>query len=162
MIPVRSARPSRRAFTLVEILVVVVVLGVLAAIVIPSFASASQEAMQTAFAVEIRQYTDAAYVYQAKTGYFLEDSSSGAVPAGFEDYIDTAKWLDGTPVGGVWDCEFESFGVTSALGVHFNGTGATRDDAFMLGIDAIFDDADLDTGGFRKIAGDRYYTVLVD
>ena len=33
-----------RAFTLVEILIVVVILGILAAIVVPQFTSASQEA----------------------------------------------------------------------------------------------------------------------
>ena len=36
--------PQRRAFTLIEILIVVVILGILAALVIPQFTSASQEA----------------------------------------------------------------------------------------------------------------------
>ena len=40
----KSAR-SCQAFTLIEILIVVVILGILAAIVIPQFTDASQEAM---------------------------------------------------------------------------------------------------------------------
>lgn len=36
-----------RAFTLVEILIVVVILGILAAIIVPNFASATQEAART-------------------------------------------------------------------------------------------------------------------
>ncbi len=39
-----SRHTARRAFTLVEILIVVVILGILAAIVIPQFTNASQEA----------------------------------------------------------------------------------------------------------------------
>ncbi len=38
--------PVRKAFTLVEILIVVVILGILAAIVIPQFTNASQEAQR--------------------------------------------------------------------------------------------------------------------
>ena len=55
-----------------------------------------------------------------------------------------------------------NIGLTSALGVHFNGMGETRDDAYMSGIDAVVDDGNLSTGGFRKLAGDRYYFILED
>ncbi len=41
----RIAGRTRRAFTLIEILIVVVILGILAAIVIPQFTDASQDAM---------------------------------------------------------------------------------------------------------------------
>src|SRR6478735_9037840 len=40
-------RNPRRAFTLVEILIVVVILGILAAIIIPQFANASSDARTT-------------------------------------------------------------------------------------------------------------------
>jgi hypothetical protein len=71
-------------------------------------------------------------------------------------------WTRLTPLGGVWDVEQGSFGVTSALGVDFvNGGGEDRDDAYMLEIDRTCDDGDLATGQFRKIADGRYYYILV-
>ena len=152
----------RNGFTLIEILVVVVILGVLAAIVIPQFVNASGDTEKIAFIADRRIFADAAKRYKLQTGERLEDSSSGELPAGFEPYIQESRWTDPTPIGGVWDTELDSFGVKSALGVHFWGGGTARDDAYMQEIDAIFDNGDLNTGVFRKIADGRYYWILED
>ena len=44
---VRTVRKARGGFTLIEILIVVIILGILAAIVIPQFSSASQDARKS-------------------------------------------------------------------------------------------------------------------
>jgi len=155
-----SRRPRRRAFTLIEILVVVVILGVLAAIVIPQFVGVTGDVERTSFISDVRIFVEAAGRFQIDTGAYLEDSSSGELPTGFEPYIQEEMWTRTTPIGGVWDAELDSFGITSGLGVHFNGEGETRDDAYMTRIDEIFDDGDLATGAFRRIAGDRYYYII--
>lgn len=148
-----------RAFTLVEILIVVVILGILAAIVLPLFSGATEEARRAAFVSELRIYTDAAQTFRAREGLYLEDSGSGVLPTGFDEYINAEGWLDGTPLGGVWDSEFNSYGFTSSLGVHWNGdTG--YDDAYMTIVDALIDDGDLAAGAFQKIDGDRYYAII--
>ena len=60
---------SHRAFTLVEVLIVVIVLGILAAIVIPQFSEASTDAKTfptfAAFVNQMTQYTDIAGAAQA-------------------------------------------------------------------------------------------------
>ena len=158
--PVRRA-PLAAAFTLVEVLIVVVILGVLAAIVIPQFANASGAAMQSAFVTSLNQFTRAAMLMQQETGDYPPDGSSGEVPAGFEDYIQESRWTQTTPIGGVWDAENSSLGYRSAIGVHFDGTGETRDDAFMTEIDLSLDDGVLTTGAFREIADNtRYYSIV--
>ena len=45
---------TRRAFTLIEILIVVVILGILAAIVIPQFTDASNEAMEASVRTQLQ------------------------------------------------------------------------------------------------------------
>jgi prepilin-type N-terminal cleavage/methylation domain-containing protein len=153
---------ASKGFTLIEILIVVVILGVLAAIVLPQFIGVTGEVERGTFVADLRIFVNAAERYRLDTGEYLEDSASGECPAGLEVYIEEEKWETVTPIGGVWDAELDSFGIKSALGVHFNGEGETRDDEYMLLIDDAFDNGDLATGAFRKIADGRYYFVLQD
>jgi prepilin-type N-terminal cleavage/methylation domain-containing protein len=157
----RRTPELRRGFTLIEVLIVVVILGILATIVLATFRGTTEDAEQTAFTASGRIFSDAALRYWIDNREYLEDASSGVLPAGFEPYVLESAWGE-TPIGGVWDTELNSFGIVSALGVHFDGTGETRGDAYMLEIDAVVDDGDLTTGGFRRLAGDRYYFVLAD
>ena len=138
-----------------------VILGIIAMILIIHFGNSTDLSKQNAFISDVRTYVQAAHFYTGRTGMYLEDSSSGQVPMGFDEYINPDKFVTGTPLGGVWDFELNSFGLTSAFGVHFNGV-APPDDDFMRQIDEKFDDGDLNTGVFRKIANDRFYYVLAN
>lgn len=158
--PIQPIRLARRAFTLVEILIVVVILGILAAIVVPSFANASEDSRRSVFVTTLRQFVEAAMIYEAREGVPLPDLGSGETSDTWSEYVDPDVWTGGTPIGGAWDAELNSFGVRSAIGVHFNGNGNTRDDEYMILIDRLIDDGDLETGGFRKLADDRYYSVF--
>lgn len=153
---------KKQGFTLIEILIVVVILGILASVVIAQFRNASDDAARAAFLINGKTFVESAMRFQLDTGQFPEDSGSGFLPAGFEQYIQAEKWVGGTPIGGVWDSELNSFSITSAIGVHFNGAGVTRDNAYMQQVDAMVDDGDLATGGFQQIANDRYYFIIKD
>lgn len=56
----------RRAFTLVEILVVVVILGILSAIVVPQFSSASEEAKIESTRVQLHKLRNTIAVYMIR------------------------------------------------------------------------------------------------
>lgn len=156
-------RAPRRGFTLVEILVVVVILGILSSIVTQLFTGASEDARRAAFIESVKGLSRAVELFAVRTGSYPDDTSSGAAPTdGFEDYLRVDDWTKDTPIGGVWDTELNDNGVTSAVGVHFDGTGETRDDAYMTLVDEILDDGDLGTGSFRKLANERYYWVVLD
>lgn len=61
-----ATRKPVRAFTLVEILIVVVILGILAAIVIPSFASAAVNTRESATYSELQKIRRHVGVFQAR------------------------------------------------------------------------------------------------
>lgn len=73
---VRTRRNVKRAFTLVEILIVVVILGILAAIVIPQFTNASQEAAANATRSQLQTIRAQVELYKMKNvGSFPVDSA---------------------------------------------------------------------------------------
>ena len=149
-----------KGFTLIEILIVVVILGILAAIVIPAYSSYQRDSHINAFVTCLRNFATAADYHHQREGEYFEDSSSGQMPGGWDAYILPNTWTHGTPIGGVWDFELDSFGIKSAFGVHFDGTGQTRDDTYMQEVDAVFDDGDLESGAFQKLADGRYYYIV--
>ena len=72
-------RKNRRGFTLIEILIVVVILGILASIVVPQFSNASQEA--TASSIRSQLQTIRGQVE------LLRVRNAGALPTSFDDLI---------------------------------------------------------------------------
>jgi prepilin-type N-terminal cleavage/methylation domain-containing protein len=156
-------RRARGGFTLVEILVVVLILGILAAMVIVTIGGMSRDASQVAFISDLRTWQDASMLYMNQVGGYPIDSSSGQFPTGMEDYIKPDQWERTTPIGGVWDMENNDNGVTFAVGVHFTSDAPpTQDDAYMTEVDSSFDDGNLASSSFRKLAADRYYLVMAD
>src|SRR5260221_2459627 len=63
-----SAKHNRRGFTLVEILIVVVILGILAAMVIPKFANASGEAKRNSLSSSLQALRGQIELYMLQHG----------------------------------------------------------------------------------------------
>lgn len=69
-------RRSARAFTLVEMLLVLVILAVLAAIVIPKFSGRTQQAKETAAKSQISSIELALDAFEVDTGFYPQGSAS--------------------------------------------------------------------------------------
>jgi general secretion pathway protein G len=72
-------RKSKSGFTLVEILIVVIILGILAAIVIPQFTNASQDARKSSLTSQLQTLRSQIELYKLQHGDTLPDLT-GAAP----------------------------------------------------------------------------------
>jgi len=73
-------KSSRKGFTLVEILIVVIILGILAAIVIPQFTNASQDARRSALASTVQSVRSQVELYKLQHGDTLPDLVTSWAP----------------------------------------------------------------------------------
>ncbi|NQY31761.1 MAG: prepilin-type N-terminal cleavage/methylation domain-containing protein [Coraliomargarita sp.] len=144
------------AFTLVEIMVVVVIIGLLAALALPTIKNAKQNSQFTRLLNDFRVFSDAVEQFAFTTGDFPEDSNTGAIPTGMEDYIQIGVWNEGPSIGGSWDVEKSGPGYLSAIGVHRYEV----DDDVLLAFDTRYDDGDLTAGVYQQIDSDRYYRII--
>jgi general secretion pathway protein G len=69
-IPNRGPGPNARAFTLVELLLVLVILGTLAAIVLPKFTGTTQRSRVTATQTQIATFKTALNAFEVDMGYY--------------------------------------------------------------------------------------------
>ena len=155
--------PVRNAFSLIELVIVLVVIGVIGAIAIPRMTRGSNQAAKHAFIRDLKVFVRAAELYKIETGSVLPAGITGSLPnRACAEYLVESPWTSGTPIGGQWDVETrDTGGVNHAIGVHFSKS-PRQSDEYMKAIDADLDDGDPDTGRFRRLASGRYYWVLVD
>ncbi|MFC1738947.1 type II secretion system protein [Planctomycetota bacterium] len=86
---------ARKGFTLVEILIVVVILGILAAIVIPQFTDASTEAKEASMRSDLQMLRSQIELYKIQHNDEFPGSGTGSTD--FETDMTTYTEVDGTP-----------------------------------------------------------------
>ena len=159
----RSAGPAgpdgrSRGFTLVEIMIVVALIGILAAIAIPAVRHQQQRAQNSRFVSDLRVFAAAFETYATKNGRWPADANPGAVPTGMSGELRDADWtVAQTPIGGHWDWDYKSAGVTACISVHT----VTLTPEQMKEIDRMIDDGNLATGNFRTTSTSGYYIYIL-
>lgn len=147
--PHPNQRPQK-GFTLVEIMIVVSILGILAALVVPRYVNIQAQASAAAAGSSMLAIGKAVTYYQATTGEWPEDKNRRVLPPELEPYLSTDEFEDG-PLGGVWDYEdWRGAGYTAGgdeIGIAISIVEGDPD--LYEAVDAAIDDGDLETGLVR-------------
>jgi len=143
----------RQGFTLVEIMIVVAIIGLLAAISVPAFAKARRRSQIGVLKNDLRIFVDAFQLYALEhQNQYPPDQEPGVFPTNMVGYLDEGTWVAGPVMGGEyewhWCAGFSEF----MIALHDAG-----DRALMQTIDTEIDDGNLATGNFIAYAGDYYY-----
>jgi len=146
---------SKRGFTLVEIMIVVAIIGLLAALGIPSMLHSRIKARATRFANDIQRAGHAFVQYSFDNGSYPLDKNPAQMPDGMAPYLTKFSWFDPTAIGGQWDWDYGVFGITAGVSVHSPNWGSEQ----MKVVDQILDDGNLSTGLFRQRSGGYIYIL---
>ena len=149
-------KSAYRGFTLIEILIVVIILGILAAIVIPQFANASTQAKTSAVQSTVQTLKSQVALYKLQHGDVLPGGgttstfSSGQFWTDLTTQTDStgAAWTNSTAnqtAGGPWGPYMQSIPTNSLTGGSNVGNGT----APAAGADFVYDYA----GGTGKVFG---------
>jgi prepilin-type N-terminal cleavage/methylation domain-containing protein len=155
------------AFTLVELLAVIVVLAVLSAVAIPSFLDLRFRSAATAVAADFRVIAGAANSYFQSTGTWPSDGRD-AMPAELDRYFSHAQLSGGvgTPMGADTIYDWNGPPLVSATGTLFDGPNFSvypwsgrwvtprdwtdEEIAILRRVDSMIDDGDIDAGRLRN------------
>ncbi len=163
--PLRTARPvlphayrPRRlrptaGFALVELCVVVFIIGLLAAISLPTMKRVSQKARVSAVANDLRTFTTALQTYNLQNGKWPADVTPKVMPREMVGALPTA-FTRKTPIGGYYDWDQNvspnGFLTKAAITLITQGTDKlSGDTALLTAIDKALDNGNLKTGNVR-------------
>ena len=146
---------ENRGFTLIELLIVVVLLGILAAVVIPAVGNHTDDSKVSATITNIQALQQAALLAKLKGGVWPADQNARILPPEMAPYLPANAFRMPPPVGGMYDWQ-GAWGATAAVSIF----DAQFSFDLWTKLDEAVDDGDLLTGHVRLINGAFLYFVI--
>jgi prepilin-type N-terminal cleavage/methylation domain-containing protein len=145
--------PLSRAFTLVEIMVVVVIIGLLAAAALPTYRHLTLRSKATAVVNDLRTFSTVFITYNLQNGKWPADGSPQVVPPEVAGGL-PANFTNASPIGGYykWNSLDSADGVSckAAIVLQSDTNSPLSDDVQMLEmVDQLIDDGNLNTGNLQ-------------
>ncbi len=151
---------NSKAFTLVELLVVVAIIGILAAVAIPGYSSYKQNARVASVVSDLKNIHSALEAYRTESNSYPDDVAGGSTPPGLAPFLKSDFFTSDTPVGGRYD--YNAQPVWGEVSIRIENATYITDDAGWEKVDGVLDDGDLGGGKFRNIADGKAYVVSED
>lgn len=147
------SRRHSRAFTLVEIMVVVVIIGLLAAAALPAYRLITIRSRATTVVNDLRTFSTVFITYSLQNGRYPDDGDPQVVPPQVAGQL-PGNFTQRTPIGGVykWNFNVPADGVPAkaALIIQAESGNPIMDDLDQLeAVDKQIDDGDLATGNLQ-------------
>jgi len=149
-----------RAFTMIELLVVIIVVGILAAMVVPKFATAQQDTSLAATAEDLKVIEAALQMYVAKNGTYPRDVNRTKYPPELKPYFKNGNPFEKlVPLGGKYDYEGPPNWNPVQISMRTESGTVGHTEAEAQRLDDYMDDGNLATGLIRRQGGRTYYIV---
>jgi prepilin-type N-terminal cleavage/methylation domain-containing protein len=143
-------------FSLLEIMIVVVILGLLAAMGIIAFQHNRNRVMASVLGADMRVYREAVEQCLMDTGQYNLGAPAGQLSDLLRPYIRLGNWESPTPVGGQWVVDTQLDGIRISVGVE----GFTASLIAIELADRLFDDGNLATGRMRLMGPGKFILIV--
>ncbi|MSU46341.1 MAG: prepilin-type N-terminal cleavage/methylation domain-containing protein [Lacunisphaera sp.] len=148
-----SKRRRSQAFTLVEIMVVVVIIGLLAAAALPTYRRITMRSKGTTVVNDLRTFSTAFITYNLQNGRWPADGDPQVVPSEVASQLPT-NFIRRTPIGGYykWNFSVPADGITAKAAIIIQAASGNPiiDDLEQIEmIDQLIDDGNTSTGNLQ-------------